>query len=377
LVPIDTEANRAKKASQAWGFWAVVMALLSLFGGSSEAVWGRLEEPWVVPIAGICGMLGLVAVLLAGFGVLHGTRKRAWLRNRLRTERMRQLHFQVFLAQFSRVVALVSEIRDGKPEAAASLAAYKAYRVGTLEDFVRTRGAAGDECTSPWRENLDAELEAIIASDAKKPLPVWLHGDKKEPRFPEASYDSLSLDEVFSAYDNFRIEEQIKFAEYTLRRRNEQPATLPSQPGTNPRSRVRSWPWFPGIKMPLRVWRGALTILWRCSFAVLVILHAVIVFCAIFYPNRLHVTGVWMDIGVVWAALAAVAAKTVGEGLAVNREVERYEEYLALCSELDREFRADKSSPARKFELMVRMERTSFEEMREFLRSNDEASFVL
>ena len=377
FVPIDKEANRAKRASQAWGFWAVVMALLSLLGGSSEAVWGLLEEPWPVLIAGLSGLLGLLAVLVAGFGVLYGSRKRAWLRNRLRTERLRQLHFQVFLTHFSRIVALVSEAREGKPKSDASLAAYKVVRATELEAFLQGRGKAGDEGKSPWREQLDEELEAIIASDARRPPPIWLLGDKKEPHFPEESCDIVALNATFKAYANVRISEQIKFAEYTLRRRNERSATPPPQPVPKTRAQLQRWPWFPGMRQPLRVWRRNLSISWRCSFFILVALHVYLVFSALFYPEWVKTTGFCMHVGVIWAALVAVAAKTLAEGLAVNREVQRYEEYLAVCSELGRDFRAEGTSPARKFELMVRMERTSFEEMREFLRSNDEASFVL
>ena len=377
FVPIDKEANRAKKASQAWGFWAVVMALLSLLGGSSEVVWGHLEEPWPVLIAGLCGLLGLSAVVVAGFGVLYGRRKRTWLRNRLRTERLRQLHFQAFPTHFSRIVDLVAKTRGEKLEADAALTAYKNDRVVWIDDYVRTRGRAGDESKTPWQQQLDVELEAILASDVTRPPPIWLHSDKKEPCFPEGSYDPEILAEVFKAYADFRIGGQIKFTEYTLRRRSQLSATTIPHPNSSSRSWLRTGPWFPGMKQPLRFWRNTLKNGWRGSIVILVGLHALIVFSAVFYPGWLKANGVTLEVGVIWAALVAVASKTLAEGLAVNREVQRYEEYLAVCSELEREFLSEGTTPARKFELMVRMERTSFEEMREFLRSNDEAGFVL
>ena len=66
----------------------------------------------------------------------------------------------------------------------------------------------------------------------------------------------------------------------------------------------------------------------------------------------------------------------MSEGFALDREIERFEEYRAIVSSLRRAFR-EAGSPDRKVRIMVEMEKASFEEMRMFLRSNYEATFLM
>lgn len=385
FTAVDTPANRAKKASRAWGFWAVVMALLSLLAGAAAPGWKKSSiEPWSTEIAWGAAVLGLSSVLVAWAGLLHGPRKNTWLYNRLRTERMRQFHFQSFLSRFADVVASVSEVRKGSSVVAVPV--YQKKRSVWFAAFTEQYERRPGETERQWRDRLNESLDGVIRSDPHRAAPVWLHGNGEEPRYPTGPFDPEDLNAVFRAYAALRFREQLNFVTHTLRPNNDsappQPATAPSQdtPISSSTSVLRvlvdtvAMPWFPGRSQPLRVWRKLLRALWYVSFAAVALFHFVLLCAPMF--SALDDDPVWLHIGVLGAALVAVASRTLSEGFAVNRELARYEEYQAICSELFREFQSANLPPERKFELMVRMERDAFEEMREFLRSNREATFV-
>jgi len=84
----------------------------------------------------------------------------------------------------------------------------------------------------------------------------------------------------------------------------------------------------------------------------------------------------WIHVGVVWSALVAIAAQTLSDGLALTREIERYEEYLSVVTELARAFK-EPGTDHHKWRIMVETEKASFEEMRGFIRSNQEAIFIM
>jgi hypothetical protein len=75
-------------------------------------------------------------------------------------------------------------------------------------------------------------------------------------------------------------------------------------------------------------------------------------------------------------ALIALGARTLEEGLGLSREIERYEDYRA--SIFDTRERFDRAGNTdEKLRAMIDMERISFDEMRSFLRTARNASFVL
>jgi hypothetical protein len=78
----------------------------------------------------------------------------------------------------------------------------------------------------------------------------------------------------------------------------------------------------------------------------------------------------------IWTALIALGARTLEEGLSVSREIERYEDYHAAVSDARDRFDRAKTLEE-KLRAMMDMERISFEEMRTFLRTARDASFVL
>jgi hypothetical protein len=83
----------------------------------------------------------------------------------------------------------------------------------------------------------------------------------------------------------------------------------------------------------------------------------------------------WAHWTAVCFAVAALGMRTLEEGLQPKRELERYQRYSSLIQDLLQRF--DAASRRGKFEAMIEMERLSFEEMRDFLRSTQESRFVM
>jgi hypothetical protein len=89
----------------------------------------------------------------------------------------------------------------------------------------------------------------------------------------------------------------------------------------------------------------------------------------VFASNSIYVVTIWI-------ALAALAVRAVEQGLQPEREVERYQQYRsALRAILDRFDRA--ATQGEKIQIMEEMERLSFDELRNFLITNERAKFVI
>jgi hypothetical protein len=281
------------------------------------------------------------------FGVIHGKRKDQWLANRLMTERFRQFHFQEFA---SNLATLVASLADND--------ARDAYSIDRDKRF--------DELLDNLKRTRLGEVAAVIAPETRPP--IWVHhSGYEEPQWPVGKLSADCLEKLFEAYAKFRFCEQIGYAGDMLRERNRPELEHKS-------SKTIQWPWYPGMKQPLKVKRTTLQFVWQFSLAFLVLLDSSILaahLCSAHFADSplIHV-------GVVWSALVAVAAKTLSDGLALTREIERYQEYLAVMVELAHAFEKSENEH-QKWRIMVETEKASFEEMREFLRSNQEAVFVM
>lgn len=344
-------ANRAKRQSHVAGFWAVTFALIALAGAASEPLWAHFPAPWPRVIVIASAVLGLLSFLVSANGLLYGKRKSAWLHARLYTERMRQFHFQSFIW---RLREIAESLRDG----ANLQAEYRAKRELWFDTFERELKGKGD-----------AQMSALLHPTAVPE--IWLHANAAsggEPVVPNT--EGVDLKEVFRAYEVFRFDEQQGYTEYMLRLSNRPEPRRDAAP----RPRRTNWRWYPGINQPLRSKRTALTTLWIVALAVLVLMHLAIL---VSHIGGWHVLeGAWTHVFIVWAALLAVAVKTLSEGFALAHEIERYEEYRAIVSSLKQSFRAAES-PQKKLQIMMEMEKASFEEMRVFLRSHQEATFIM
>ncbi len=342
--PVNDSANDAKKQSHVAGFWAVAAAFLALAGASGEPLWSTLPEPWPRAIVIASGALGVLAFAIAGLGLVYGTHKQMWLWDRLHTEQLRQMHFQAFVWQL--------------PEIAASLAP------GASRDvFEATRANWLSRLEDDFANKDTGRLSGLL--DPAKKAPIWAVPSAEHHAEPIVPHD-VDLGELFRAYEVFRFDEQEGYVEHMLRRRN--------RPAQRRKSRRPPWRWYPGIDLPLRLKRRVFNGVWMVGITVLVLMHVAILVASATGSHALQ--GAWPHVVVLVAALLAVAVKTLGEGFALTRELERYEEYRAAVSDLHRAFRSAKT-PREKVRVMMEMEKTAFEEMRVFLRSHSEATFIL
>jgi hypothetical protein len=94
------------------------------------------------------------------------------------------------------------------------------------------------------------------------------------------------------------------------------------------------------------------------------------------YAFESTTAGIDVHIWVIWVAIVALAFRALQEGLQPEREIERYRHYRAGIRAIRDRF-DQASSPGEKFEVMQEMERLTFDEFVNFLRSNDEARFII
>jgi hypothetical protein len=337
----NDEANIAKKHAHVAGFWAVILGFLALALAAGEPLWGALASPAPFIIACLSAGLGLVSFVISAIWLMFGTRKTAWLHKRLFTERLRQFHFQAFVWRLPEMVDSLQEGKENKQK-------YRETRnqsLAILLDHLNTK--------------IDSEMSALL--DPAGPPSIWLHQTElgRDPNIPQSN-----LQEIFRIYDVFRFDEQQGYAEFMLRRSN-----------TPDTANKRSFPWwYPGINQPIRRKLVVLNGVWIAALISLVMTHVLVVLAN--FTGWQHWEGAEIHIVIVWFALLAVATKTLSEGLALRREIERYEEYRAVVSGLKQAFQAAES-PQTKVRMMMEMERAAFEEMRAFLRSHHEATFIM
>jgi hypothetical protein len=79
---------------------------------------------------------------------------------------------------------------------------------------------------------------------------------------------------------------------------------------------------------------------------------------------------------IIWLALAALAIRSIEQGLQPEREIERYQQYRSGVRAILERYDNALTQNA-KVEIMREMERLAFEEMRYFLVTNERSRFVM
>lgn len=303
-------ANRAKRHSHVAGFWAVTLALVALLGAASEPLWIQLESPWPRIIVIASAALGLLSIFISVVWLVYGKRKSTWLYGRLYTERLRQFHFQSFVWRFADIVESMRPGEENRRE-------YQLKRELWFNAFEHEMIGKGD-----------AQLSALLQPTA---LPVvWLHANAsndEEPMVPNRP--DVNLQSIFRAYEVFRFDEQQGYAEFMLRLSNRPDPAKAKEP---PLQRL-TWLWYPGMNQPLRTKRKVLTAIWTGALVALVLLHLGLLGSHLVGWH--YWEGALAHVMIVWVALLAVAVKTLSEGFALTREVERYEEYRAVVNSFE------------------------------------------
>lgn len=318
---IDEAANAAKKRSRRWGKIAVGLVTAALLLASTEPLLEHWSDGALAAMGIASAALGIPGALLGAFGVLFANTKRDWLEGRLQTERMRQFHFQT-------LVCLMPDILE-------------ASRSGDWVAFTAKRGILLDKFKKEVIERKSSLFTATVEGDEQD---VWLI-PPSEPPAPGLDIDH----EIFRAYRYFRIERQIRFTDYKLNSQHRLFSSLPRDQSA-------------------RLGLAAML----CVMG-LVVLHILIALGAI---GRMTKYLYILHLGAIWLAIAALSIRTLEEGLRPGREVERYRAYRSALRAIERRFNEAPTVETR-YRAMTALETLTFDEMVNFLKSNNEARFVM
>ena len=335
----DVPANRAKRYRRAVGILAIVLGSLALLGAPAALLHDKDAGDWPRALAGLCAAMGIASLLLGSVGTLVGQPKHRWLCSRLMTERLRQFHFQTFVYRLPEVLASTSDARSRKEFASQRRAWLASFRLA-------------------YEGHLPARLREVLDDDAEEDFP--LHA---EPA-PAAALDHSNpqLPHVFAAYRLLRFEHQIQYANFRLG----------ADEGVFSSSATRQ----------LEVLRNVALLFILVIFISNLVLAAVFGFGALFglgtgtNGQDTILTSAHAHMLILWLFVGIVAMRTLEEGLQPAREVERYLHYRSSLLSLLRRFDAT-SDPQEKLAIMREAERASYKEMRSFLRTHNDARYIL
>jgi hypothetical protein len=320
----DEIANKAKRTSRQMGYLSIALVLAALLIASSAPVRHALhvDHQTTLVLGYLSAGLGLVGGALAFLGMHSSSPRRVWLHHRLKTEMMRLFHFHYMAARLPEL----ARAKDDADKRAGYLAgrdeAYSALLSGPLADS-------------------EAELARIAAGKAAHDFtavsPASLTGEE----------DPNALADAFAAWRALRLSWQLGYAEAKL-------SHTANARGLSSRQTEHAFSVFA----------------WTCVVAILA-LHLVQI--GVGSDSAHHV---WIEVAVIWAALVALAARALEDGLQPQRDVERYEQYRAKTTVALERFDAADGIVAR-LEVVRGFERTSLEEMRVFLRTHARSRFML
>jgi hypothetical protein len=323
--PFDIRANLSKTRSRRWGVTAVLLATLALMLAAAEVLLHHYPKELVKTIAGVGAIAGIASVLIGFFGIMFHERKQRWLADRLATERMRQFHFQTYIAYAGEILAGAADENAAR-------------------NFLNKRTEELARFDTDVVQHVDEKLHHIV--EAEDPGDGALFPGKDT----EIDPDSSALAEYFHAYSVLRFDRQIGYCDLILR------------------DSGAIWKYA-----PVQQARILSTIALVCVFGIL-ILHGFVLLGV--GADIQWMKGQFVHVAAVWAAVIALAARTLEEGFQPETEIERMRQYrLSLKRIYDRFKRTQ--SPLEKLDAMRDLEKLSYEEMVLFLRSNFEARFVM
>jgi hypothetical protein len=317
----DRPANAAKRRGRVAGLLAIGFGMIALFTAAASP-----SARWQGILAALCGLISITVGL---GGALYAGAKRRWLLNRVVTERLRQYHFQALVCRWRAI--------------ADSLAGGEAARV-----YAEERETGLHRLMAPYPGQLDSELTDLLddETDAK----CWLHQQQPLP----APDETPDLDELFAAYRELRIRHQLDYANYKLR------------------SEGSPLAWSLRLQEVIFSYTSLLCIL------VIFGIHLSIAVSLSWlgHAEQLRLLGFDIHVWVIWIAILVLGLRALQEGLQPEREIERYRHYRAGVRAVRDRFEKAQSA-AEKLDIMQEMERLAFDEFRNFLRSSNEARFII
>ena len=321
----DNRANLSKRRSRNWGVFAVFLATLALLLAASSPLYQDSGET-VLRIVSVVGALaGIGSVVIAVMGVMYRRKKIRWLTDRLATERLRQFHFQHYIAQAADIV-----------EAAADPGRIAGYVAGRDTEFEKLR--------ADFLNRVEPEFHALVESDD--------FGDgvfySATPRPPTGG--AALLDEYFAAYETLRFRRQIDYCNLLL---SEKRSLFQNAP-------ARQAKLFAALAMALIMF---------------ILIMDAVVFVGALADQAWFKQPLVQTVG-IWAAFLALAVRTLEEGFQVESETARMRHYRQAINRIYARFRTV-SDPVEKLDAMRDMEKTAYDEMVTFLKSHNEAEFVM
>ena len=291
-------------------------------------------------IAGAC--FGILALIFGNLGLGFGKVKRDWLMKRLITERLRQWHAQ-YLAAHSVEIARAAEQSEAKTE-------WLDQRELSFKRFKRNFIDQISSEYTKYTQTSAASYSGQSVTDSKSETAFWIDEawSEKATTKPDKSHQD-ALEEICRALRETRMRGQIQYTNYVLS------------------SEGKFWS-SPSKQMH---------ILGNLSY-----LLVVFAFAANFIALGAAVWGPFSGSTSVLSALAiafailAVGVRAMLEGLRPQRETRRMQFYAGAINRADREFDTARSH-AKRIAALGKLERASYEEMIEFISSNERARFVL
>lgn len=322
-------------------FFSFVIALTEPAFGLSGAVLG-LSGAILTGLAVIGLFAGTAAIFIGNVGVLTGKAKRAWLQNRLVTERLRQWNYQYMIAHAADL-ARAAESEEGKA------------------GWLRQREIAYGRLQTSFIDQIDAEYSSYIAINPATPYDVLLNDDMPGPPvWLEPSWkkkiaqvgtvpDSPAVEQLLDAYYRLRILGQLQYNRHKLEEEGKF--------WVHPRVQARRLKFLSSSTIVIGLASNALALTFILA----------------------GVTGLFpIAAGVlaVLSLLSSVCIKAVEEGLQPEREIQRTVDYQRRVEAVEKTF-ATSGDVGERLRAAIHLEETSFLEMVDFLYTNARARFVV
>jgi hypothetical protein len=197
---------------------------------------------------------------------------------------------------------------------------------------------------------LDSAFAAIIQEEEY--INPWLFADATRGAATQMQ-ENKGLNPIFDAYRELRIVHQLDFTNYKLQDDHRVVSAMP---------------------------RRQTVLFSQLIFACIVLLAVmhVGVLAGALVPGSIFTVFHSREaiVVIIWLALAALATRAIEQGLQPEREIERYQQYRSgVRAILERYDEA--TSQTGKIPIMREMERLAFDELRNFLVTNERSRFVM
>lgn len=321
---IDARANTWKVVSQWTGFAALLCT-----AGSLYFAWIAPQRPSDITLHEMsiyATILGVLGFALGASGFFASGPKGQWLRERLRTERMRQFFFQMTVMRLPELVAAAQGSADDR-------LAYQARNDALFRTFDAKR------LVDPA-----AEIGYILAPKPRTD-DDWLIGPRNPAAITAGIHESAKSLSFYKLYNGLRLQHQASYAAWRIRD-------------------------FGGLWWQEKV-------LSRLALFIVGVMFVLHLMGFVPRPEEAHGPSP-IEPAILAVALAALLVKVFEEGLQPQREVERYEDYLAHCEIAKQKFAAaQRQGGPETFAAMLDFERVVYEEMKHFLRTHHRAHFLV